>query len=67
MPDPLSSQDARLPGEKREVFLSRMLLRLVGILSKDGGSRDLIALRDTLTDDNEAHQRKGRSRPGRQS
>ncbi len=64
MEDDPVTKDARLPGEKREVFLSRLLVQLMDYLIEGGDRGDIIALRDALADDFETHQRQGRARPG---
>jgi len=57
----------RLPGEKREVFLSRMLLLLVSLLEQESPTGTFTALHDALANDSEKSRRKGRNRPQRQS
>jgi len=54
-----------MPGEKREVFLSRMLLLTLGLLRAQDGTGGFAALHQAIADDIEANVRKGRARPQR--
>ncbi len=58
------TEDARLPGEKREVFLSRVLLHILNVLCDGGVASDFDAVREALAKDHQKNVRKGRSRPG---
>lgn len=62
-----ASENARLPGEKREVFLSRLLLSVLNELCKGDFSSDFIAMRDALAHEVDKSVRKGRVRPQRTS
>ena len=64
MEDESAPENARLPGEKREVFLSRMLLLVLDELTKRGAAGDFKSVRDALAHDNVTHVRSGRARPG---
>ncbi len=58
-----NTEITRLPGEAREVFLSRVLLLLVDELQDTGVAGDLSPLREALEDDRLKGVRKGRARP----
>lgn len=58
------TEDARLPHEGREVFLSRLFLRVVSELLGKGASRTLESVQAALENDIAKNDRKGRARPG---
>jgi len=57
------TENARLLGEPREVFLSRMLVLVIEYLEREGSGGALSSVLDALEDDREAGLRKGRARP----
>ncbi len=59
-----NSEIARMPGEAREVFLSRMLLLVVEYLDAEGAGGSLDPVLHALEDDRSKGVRKGRKRPG---
>ncbi len=59
-----NSEISRLPGEAREVFLSRMLLLVVEYLDAEGTGGALDPVLASLEDDRDQNVRKGRARPG---
>lgn len=63
MENPRDSEIARMPGEKREVFLSRMLLLVVEYLDAEGASGSLDTVLHALEDDRAKGIRQGRARP----
>ncbi len=63
MEDPRDTQDARMPGEKREVFLARLFLRLLNHLGRTDTSGDLLALREAAEVFCRSNLRSGRARP----
>jgi len=61
----INSETTRLPHETREVFLARMLLRVVEYLDAEGASGALDTVLNALEEDSKKNDRQGRSRPGR--
>ncbi len=53
----------RLLGEKRDVFLARLLLRFLEVLTAKDRNQDLLAIYNVLKPECEASLRTGRRRP----
>ncbi len=64
MEDLQHTENARLPGEKREVFLSRMLMLVIEYLEREGTGGALDPVLHALEDDRVKGVRQGRARPG---
>ncbi len=64
MEDLRSGEIQRMPGEAREVFLSRLLLLILDELIGEGDAGPLTPVRKVLEDDIRKGIRKGRARPG---
>ncbi len=54
----------RLPGEKQEMFLARLLLQLLSELDREGVPGAYGTLLEDCASDLQACARKGRARPG---